>query len=68
MVLEPPDDITWDDRRAYVKCESAIADPAKWPGSPGTACAKMNMCAAEAVLSARQRAALDEAMRKVGCK
>ena len=67
MVLGPPDDITWNDRRAYVKCEGAIADPAKWPGSPRDACAAMNMCAAEAALSARQRAALDEAMRKAGC-
>src|SRR5262245_32566236 len=66
MVSEPPDDITWDDRRAYVKCEGAIAKPAMWPGAAGAACRAMNMCAAEAQLSASQRAALDQAIRKAG--
>ena len=68
MVLGPPDDITWDDRRAYVKCEGAIAKPALWPGTSQAACRAMNMCAAEATLSAKQRTALDDAIRKAGCK
>jgi hypothetical protein len=61
------DDLTWDDRRAHVKCESAIASPAKWPAAPRDACRAMQMCAAEAALSASQRAALDQAIRKAGC-
>ena len=68
MAFQSGDDMTWDDRRAYVKCEGAMADPKQWPGAPELACGAMNMCAAEAALSSPQRAALQEAMRKMGCK
>jgi hypothetical protein len=64
-----PASVSWESPSAYVKCEGAIADASQWPKSPALACAAMNMCEAEASLSAIQRAALREAIRKTpGCR
>jgi hypothetical protein len=68
MAFDSGDDMTWDDRRAYVKCEGAIAAPAKWPAAPADACRAMQMCQAEAKLSDNQRVSLEDAMRKAGCR
>jgi hypothetical protein len=64
-----PASVSWESPSAYVKCEGAIADAGQWPKSPAQACTAMNMCEAEASLSASQRAALSEAMRETtGCR
>jgi hypothetical protein len=62
-----PSTIPWDAKDAFAKCGNAIAN-ADWPKAPAQACAAMHLCANEAVLSERERRALDEAIRKTeGC-
>jgi hypothetical protein len=63
-----PSTIAWNEKDAYAKCESAIAN-ADWPKAPANACAAMHMCANEAVLSEPQTKALYETIRKApGCQ
>jgi len=63
-----PSTISWNEKDAYAKCESAIAN-ADWPKAPARACAAMHLCANEAVLSEPQTKALYEAIRKTeGCQ
>ena len=63
-----PSTIAWNEKDAYAKCESAIAN-ADWPKASTNACAAMHMCANEAVLSEPQTKALYEAIRKTpGCQ
>ena len=63
-----PSTIAWNEKDAYAKCESAIAN-ADWPKAPANACAAMHMCANEAVLSEPQTKALYEVIRKTaGCQ
>src|SRR5947209_11038989 len=58
-----PSTIAWNEKDAYAKCDGAIANT-DWPKTPANACAAMNLCANEAVLSAPQTRALYEAIRK----
>jgi hypothetical protein len=70
-IVQPlfPSTIGWDAKNAYLKCEGAIADPAKWPPGARVACAAMNLCANEARLSEKQYDALLETMKKTpGCQ
>ena len=63
-----PSTIAWNEKDAYAKCDSAIAN-ADWPKASTNACAAMHMCANETVLSEPQTKALYEAIRKVpGCQ
>ncbi len=63
-----PSMISWNEKDAYAKCESAIAN-AEWPKAPAHACAAMHMCSNEAVLSEAQTKALYEAIGKTeGCQ
>jgi hypothetical protein len=64
-----PSSVSWDGHGAYVKCDGAIADTARWPSTPAAACQAMHMCVNEATLSASQHQALAETMRKTpGCE
>jgi hypothetical protein len=63
-----PSTISWNEKDAYAKCESAIAN-ADWPKAPANACAAMHMCSNEAVLSEPQTNALYAAIRRTeGCQ
>jgi hypothetical protein len=63
-----PSTISWNEKDAYAKCESAIAN-ADWPKAPADACAAMHLCANEAVLSEPQTKTLYAAIRKTeGCQ
>jgi hypothetical protein len=63
-----PSTISWNEKDAYAKCDSAIAN-ADWPQAPAHACAAMHLCANEAVLSEPQTKTLYEAIRKTeGCQ
>ena len=63
-----PSTISWNEKDAYAKCESAIAD-ADWPKAAAHACAAMHLCANEAVLSEPQTKALYQAIRRTdGCQ
>ena len=63
-----PSSISWDSKIAYVKCEGAIADPARWPSAPVQRCEAMHMCANEASLSSTQTTLLTRTIRSTpGC-
>jgi len=63
-----PQTIRWQAKNAYAKCESAIAGIVAWPDNSALACAAMQMCANEAMLSSQQYDQLVATMRSVpGC-
>jgi hypothetical protein len=64
-----PATISWDDKSAWKRCESAIAGKTSWPDTPQGACKVMHMCANEAPLSEQQTKLLFESIRKTeGCQ
>jgi hypothetical protein len=54
-----PQDISWDAKDAWSKCEGAIAGAIPWPTDPASARQAILMCANEAPLSEAQRQTLE---------
>jgi hypothetical protein len=59
-----PQEIGWEAKNAWSKCEGAVAGSIAWPSDAGEACGAMRMCQNEAALNPQQRAALDLAIRR----
>jgi len=39
-----PQDVSWDAKDGWSKCEGAVAGSIAWPSDPTQACAAMRMC------------------------